>query len=306
MTPRDATPPPPDPRPRALLRRRLAGPGALMVPGVADALNARIVARHGFEAIYMTGAGTSAVRLGMPDVGLLTMSEMVDNAARIADASGLAVISDADTGYGGVHNVRRAVQSFERAGVAAVHIEDQALPKRCGHLAGKELIDADEMVAKIKAACDARIDPDFTVIARTDAIAVEGFEAAIDRAGRYAEAGADVIFVESPSAEQLPRIAPLIDRPLLYNMAASGKTPFLDKTEIERLGFRLIIYPNWLLLAGIRASERMLDLMMRTGSIADALPDVATFREFFDLVGMQEVRERDAKYAVNPDRLINY
>jgi 2-methylisocitrate lyase-like PEP mutase family enzyme len=292
--------------PRARLRQLLDAPGAVMVPGVADALNARLVAKHGFPAVYMTGAGTSAVRLGMPDVGLLTMTEMADNAGRIADASGLPVISDADNGYGGVHNVRRTVQTFERAGVAAIHIEDQSLPKRCGHLAGKELIETSEMVAKIRAACDARTDPDFTLIARTDAIAVEGFDAAIARAQAYAEAGADVIFVESPDEEQLPKIAPRIDKPLLYNMAASGKTPFLDKTTIEEMGFKLIIYPNWLLLAGIRAAEQMLELMKSSGSIADAVGDVASFREFFDLVGMQDVRELDAKYAARPDHLIDY
>jgi 2-methylisocitrate lyase-like PEP mutase family enzyme len=292
--------------PRARLRQLLARNGTLMAPGVADALNARIVAKHGFEAIYMTGAGATAVRLGMPDVGLMTMTEMVDNAARIYDACNLPVIADADNGYGGIHNVRRTVQSFERAGIAAIHLEDQSLPKRCGHLAGKELIETTEMVAKIKAACDARIDPDFMIIARTDAIAVEGFDAAIERAERYAEAGADMLFVEAPSAEQLPLIAPRLDKPLLYNMSASGKTPFLDKSTIEDLGFKLIIYPNWLLLAGIRASGKILELLKSSGSIADAVSEVASFREFFDLVGMQDVQQLDAKYDAKPDNLIKY
>jgi 2-methylisocitrate lyase-like PEP mutase family enzyme len=156
-------------RPTTRLRQLLARPGVIMAPGVADALNAKLVARHGFEAIYMTGAGTSAVRLGMPDVGLLTMSEMVDNAGRIADSSGLPLIADADNGYGGVLNVRRTIQAYERAGVAAVHIEDQVMPKRCGHLMGKQLVPAAEMTAKIRAAVDARTDADFVVIARTDA-----------------------------------------------------------------------------------------------------------------------------------------
>ncbi|MEO7774026.1 MAG: oxaloacetate decarboxylase [Steroidobacteraceae bacterium] len=292
--------------PQARLRRLLARDGVLMAPGVADALNARIVAKHGFEAVYMTGAGATAVRLGMPDVGLMTMTEMVDNAARIYNACNLPVIADADTGYGGVHNVRRTVQSYERAGIAAIHLEDQSLPKRCGHLAGKELIAPSEMVAKIKAACDARVDPDFMIIARTDAIAVEGFEAAIERAECYAEAGADMLFVEAPSAEQLPLIAPRLHKPLLYNMGASGKTPFLDKSTIEDLGFKLIIYPNWLLLAGIRASGKMLELLKSSGSIADAVSEVASFREFFDLVGMQDVQHLDAKYAAKPDNLIKY
>lgn len=288
------------------LRELLARPGAIIAPGVADALNARLVAKHGFEAIYMTGAGTTAVRLGMPDVGLLTMTEMVDNAARIADASGLPLVADADNGYGGVLNVRRAIQAYERAGAAAVHIEDQEMPKRCGHLMGKVLVPAQEMVSKIKAAVDARADPDFVVIARTDAIAVEGFEAALERAERYRDAGADVIFVEAPGAEQLPAIAPRVRAPLLYNVAASGKTPFLAKEEIERLGFKLIIFPNWVLLAAIRAASRVLATLKETGSIASLANDVATFREFFDLIGMPQVQALEARYGVAEEARAKY
>jgi 2-methylisocitrate lyase-like PEP mutase family enzyme len=269
-----------------------------MAPGVADALNARLVRKHGFEALYMTGAGTSAVRLGMPDVGLLTMTEMVDNAARIAEAAGLPLIADADNGYGGVLNVRRTVQAYERAGAAAVHIEDQVLPKRCGHLAGKQLVPVEEMEAKIRAAVDARADGDFVLIARTDAIAVEGFEPALERAARYREAGADVLFVEAPSAEQLPKIAPRLEAPLLYNMATSGKTPFLGRAEIERLGFKLIIYPNWMMLAAIRAASEVLAELKQTGSIANVAREVPSFREFFDLLGMPEVQELEARYGV--------
>ena len=280
------------------LRNLLARPGALMAPGVADALNARLVRKHGFEAIYMTGAGTTAVRLGMPDVGLLTMTEMVDNAARIADASGLPLIADADNGYGGVLNVRRTVQAYERAGVAAMHIEDQVLPKRCGHLAGKTLVPVEEMEAKIRAATDARTDDDFVLIARTDAVAVEGFEPALERAARYREAGADVLFVEAPSAEQLPKIAPRLKAPLLYNMATSGKTPFLGRAEIERLGFKLIIYPNWMMLAAIRAASEVLAELKETGSIANLAREVPSFKEFFDLLGMPEVQELEARYGV--------
>ncbi|HEV8110407.1 MAG TPA: isocitrate lyase/PEP mutase family protein [Burkholderiales bacterium] len=285
-------------KPTTTLRNLLARPGALMAPGVADALNARLVRKHGFEALYMTGAGTSAVRLGMPDVGLLTMTEMVDNAARIAEAAGLPLIADADNGYGGVLNVRRTVQAYERAGAAAVHIEDQVLPKRCGHLAGKQLVPVEEMEAKIRAAVDARADGDFVLIARTDAIAVEGFEPALERAARYREAGADVLFVEAPSAEQLPKIAPRLEAPLLYNMATSGKTPFLGRAEIERLGFKLIIYPNWMMLAAIRAASEVLAELKQTGSIANVAREVPSFREFFDLLGMPEVQELEARYGV--------
>lgn len=288
------------------LRQLLARPGALMAPGVADALNARLVKRHGFEALYMTGAGTTAVRLGMPDVGLLTMTEMVDNAARIADASGLPLIADADNGYGGVLNVRRTIQAYERAGVAAVHLEDQEMPKRCGHLMGKRLVPAAEMVAKLHAATDARLDADFVLIARTDAVAVEGFDAALERALLYKEAGADVLFVEAPSAEQLPKIAPRLKAPLLYNMATSGKTPLLGREEIERLGFKIIIYPNWVMLAAIRAASEALAVLKETGTIAGMAQDVPSFKEFFDLLGMAEVQELEARYGVDAKARVRY
>jgi 2-methylisocitrate lyase-like PEP mutase family enzyme len=285
-------------KPTRQLRQLMSEPGAIVAPGVADALNARLVRQHGFKAIYMTGAGTTAVRLGMPDVGLLTMTEMVDNAARIVDASQLPLIADADNGYGGVLNVRRTVQAYERAGVAAIHLEDQVLPKRCGHLAGKQLVPAKEMVSKIKAALDARIDADFMLIARTDAIGVDGLDAALERATAYRDAGADMIFVESPAEAHLPLIAPRVKAPLLYNMATSGKTPFLDKNAIEALGFKLIIYPNWMILAAIRAASHVLQTLKDTGSIASLVNDVANFREFFDLVGMGEVQALEAKYDI--------
>jgi 2-methylisocitrate lyase-like PEP mutase family enzyme len=203
--------------------------------------------------------------------------------------------------------VRRTIQSYERAGVAAVHIEDQVIPKRCGHLAGKQLVPVEEMVAKLKAATDARVDADFVIIARTDAIAVEGFEAALERAQRYREAGADILFVEAPSPTQLPEIAPrLKGAPLLYNLASSGKTPFLGKAEIERLGFKLIIYPNWVILAQIRAASHVLKTLKETGSIASLTNEVASFREFFDLMGMQEVQALEARYGVAEEGRAKY
>ncbi len=290
----------------ARLRQLMAQPGAIMAPGVADAMNARIVAKHGFEAIYMTGAGTTAVRLGMPDVGLLTLTEMADNAGRIAEASGLPLIADGDNGYGGVLNVRRTVQAYERAGVAAVHIEDQVMPKRCGHLSGKTLVPCVEMESKIKAAVDARIDPDFMIIARTDAIAVDGFDAALERAARYRDAGADILFVEAPGPAQLPLIQPKLKTPLLYNMASSGKTPFLGREEIDRLGFKLIIYPNWIMLAAIRAANHVLTTLKETGSIASLTDEVANFREFFDLMGMPEVQAMEARYGVDESARARY
>lgn len=291
----------------ARLRKALGGERAIMAPGVVDAMYARLVAEAGFDAMYMTGAGTSATRLGYPDVGLLTMTEMVDNATRIADASDVPLIADADNGYGGPLNVRRAIQQYERGGIAAVHLEDQVLPKRCGHLAGKQLIPAADMVAKVKAAVDARIDPDFVVIARTDALALHGRNAAFDRAEMYREAGADVIFVESPLAEDLPHIAPRFPGvPLLYNMATSGKTPFLTRSEIEKLGFKLIIYPNWLLLSACEAARKTLEVMKNEESIASVAPQVMSFRQFFDTARMAEVQELEARYGTPEESRTGY
>lgn len=289
------------------LREALAGDRAVMAPGVVDAMYARLVAEAGFDAMYMTGAGTSATRLGYPDVGLLTMTEMVDNATRIADASDVPLIADADNGYGGPLNVRRAIQLYERGGVAAVHLEDQVLPKRCGHLAGKQLISAVDMVAKVKAAVDARIDTDFIVIARTDALAVDGRDAAFDRAEMYREAGADVVFIESPGPSDLPLIAPRFPGvPLLYNMATSGKTPFLTRTEIEALGFKLIIYPNWLLLSACEAARRTLETLKRDETVADIAPQVMSFKQFFDTARMAEVQELEARYGTPDDHRTTY
>ena len=294
-------------KPAAALRRLLAADRPVRAPGVVDCIGARIVAQEGFEAVYMTGAGTTASRLGWPDVGLLTMTEMADNAQRIAEASGLPLIADADTGYGGPLNVQRTVRSYERAGVAALHLEDQQWPKRCGHLAGKTLIDADTMVSHVKAACDARVDDDFIVIARTDAIAVEGFDAALERALRYEEAGADVIFVEAPvSMAQLERIPRALRVPALYNMSASGKTPFLGLDAIQSLGFKLVLYPNFMLLAAIPAMQQVLRELDRTGSIAGLAGAIATFREFFDLLGMERVTEVEARFVADEQSRARY
>jgi len=290
--------------PGTQLRQLLAKPGCIVAPGVADALAARLVARAGFDVVYMTGFGTSLTRLGMPDVGLLTASEMVDNAARIADASGLPVVSDADTGYGNPINMRRTIRDYEKAGVAGVHIEDQDLPKRCGHLAGKRLIPTAEMIAKVKAACDARVNSDFTIIARCDAIAVEGLDAAFERSERYREAGADMLFIEAPvGREQVERVAARFKGvPLLYNMAASGKTPDLPADELGRLGFKLAIYPNWVLLAAIPAMEAVLEALKATGSIAEIRNKVADFKHFTEVAGLPEIQQLEERYGVPEDR----
>jgi carboxyvinyl-carboxyphosphonate phosphorylmutase len=289
------------------LRDLLAAPDVVVAPGVADALNARLVAAEGFKAVYMTGGGTSAVRLGMPDVGLLTMPEMVDNAARIADASGLPVIADADTGYGNALNVQRTVRAFEKAGVAAIHIEDQEFPKRCGHLGGKTLIASAEMVGRIKAACDARRDPDFVIIARTDALSVEGLGAALERGKAYEAAGADMIFVESPlTMEHLAAIPKAFRAPTLFNMASSGKTPFVSTAELARLGFRLAIYPNFAILAAIPVVRNYLRVLREKGSVADLVAGMASFKEWFDAVGMDEVKALEERYGMPEDRRTRY
>lgn len=289
------------------LKHMIAGSELAVMPGVADALNARLVAAEGFDAIYMTGAGTSASRLGMPDVGLLTMSEMADNASRIADASGLPLLADADTGWGGPLNVRRTVQAYERAGVAGLHIEDQDWPKRCGHLAGKSVIPLEDMVQKIKAAVDARVDDDFQIVARTDALAVEGWQAMLDRAHAFQEAGADVLFLEAMTElDQLTEAPKLFEKPLLYNMASSGKTPFLPTEKIQELGFGCVIYPNFVVLAAIPAIRRTLKHLKETGDVAALVKDIVSFKEFFDLMGMDEVKALEARYVSDESRRADY
>lgn len=289
------------------LRRLLEAPELLIAPGVAECVGARLVAEQGFDALYMTGAGTTASRLGMPDVGLLGVTEMADNAGRIADAAGLPLIADADTGYGGPINVRRTVRCYERAGVAGVHMEDQDWPKRCGHLAGKTLIPAEEMCAKVRAAVDARSDPDFIVIARTDAIAVEGFEAALGRAKAYEEAGADVLFVEAPTTmDQVEAIPRAFARPTLYNMAMSGKTPVLPASEIEALGFGVVIYPGLSLSAAIPAIRRTLAELRETGGLEASGAEMASFRDFFELMGLEAVQGLESRYAVSEGARVGF
>jgi 2-methylisocitrate lyase-like PEP mutase family enzyme len=276
----------------------------IVAPGVADALAARLVAREGFEAVYMSGFGTSLTRLGAPDVGLLTATEMVDNAARIADAVEIPVVADADTGYGNPINVRRTIRDYERAGVAGIHLEDQVWPKRCGHLAGKRVIPTAEMVAKIRSACDARSDGEFVIIARCDAIAVEGLEAARERGERYREAGADMLFIEAPvGREAVERVAKHFKGvPLLYNMASSGKTPDLPADVLGELGFRLAIYPNWVILAAIPAMQAMLRHLKKGGGVGEMRSQAATFKEFTEIAGLPEIMKLEEQYGVPEDQ----
>jgi 2-methylisocitrate lyase-like PEP mutase family enzyme len=236
------------------LRSRLAAPPILVAPGVYDALTAHLAERAGFSAVYVSGAGIAYTRLGRPDIGLVAMSEVADTVALIRDRVGSHLIVDADTGYGNALNVARTVRLFERAGANAIQIEDQVFPKRCGHLDNKTLIPAQEMIGKIKAALDARHSRETLVIARTDAIAVEGFEPAIARAVSYRDAGADVLFVEAPKTrDELRRIAPALKGvPLMANMVEGGKTPTLKAADLEALNFSLVIFPGGIVRAVAR------------------------------------------------------
>jgi 2-methylisocitrate lyase-like PEP mutase family enzyme len=231
----------------AVLRKLLAQPGLPRAPGVFEGLGAHLVRRAGFSAAYLTGAGVAVSGYGLPDIGLVTGSEMAERVALVVEASGLPVIADADTGYGNAVNVVRTVRTYERAGVAAIQLEDQSFPKRCGHLTGKELVSADEFVRKLHAALDAR-EAGTVIIARTDARGPAGIHEAITRAKRYTAEGADLIFVEAPeSCDEIERVAAEVDAPLVFNVVPSGRSPEIDEDDLERLGFKLAIYPGALL-----------------------------------------------------------
>jgi carboxyvinyl-carboxyphosphonate phosphorylmutase len=288
------------------LRELLAGPDLIVAPGAYDALSARLIAQAGFPAVYMTGFGTAASVLGQPDVGLLTMSEMVSRAAAIAAviasvAGDLPLIADADTGYGNPINVRRTIHEYERAGVAGLHIEDQVWPKKCGHMEGKQVIPMDEMVQKVRAAVEARQDPDFVIIARTDANAVHGLEDAIRRGKAYHEAGADVIFIEAPrSMTELRSIAQAFPGvPLLFNWAESGKTPPLPLEEIRALGFKLVIFPVSLLFAATYSMLGLLEVLKQGQTPASFASQMVTFSQFTDHIGLPDIQALEKRYGVN-------
>ena len=286
--------------PRARLRELLTAPGPLVAPGAYDALSARLVEQAGFDAVYMTGFGTTASLIGRPDVGLLSGAEMVDNARRIVAAVDVPVIADADTGYGNAVNVVRTVRSYEQAGVAGVHLEDQVMPKKCGHMSGKAVIGTDEMVGKIRAAVAARHDPDFLVVARTDAAAVDGLDAALARARAYADAGADMLFVEAPTSEDdIARVARELSgvAPLVFNWAEGGRTPPLPLDRIAELGFALVLFPIGTLLAATAGIRSLLATLKADGTPAAALPQVPSFDEFTDLIGLPEIRSLEERFG---------
>ena len=283
------------------LRALLARAEPTLAPGAFDALSARVVEAAGFDAVYMTGFGSTASLLGQPDVGLLTETEMMDNARRIAQAVAIPLIADADTGYGNPLNVIRTVREYERAGVAALHIEDQVSPKRCGHMDNKRVIPADEMAAKIRAAAAARSEENgIVIIARTDARAMEGLDAALDRVERYRDAGADMLFIEAPqSMEEIEAVARQLNgSPLLYNWAEGGKTPPVAYKDLAALGFKLIIFPTSLLLTATQAMRAAAAQIRAEGSPINLVRTLPSFQEFTDFIGLPEVKAIESRYGV--------
>jgi 2-methylisocitrate lyase-like PEP mutase family enzyme len=276
----------------ARLRALLAGPAMVRAPGVYDGLGAHLAREAGFEAVYLTGAGTAAAGFGLPDVGLVTATEMAERARVVVDASRLPVIADADTGYGNPLNAVRTVRSYEQAGVAALHLEDQAFPKRCGHLAGKELVEAEAFVRTLAAALEAR-EADTVVIARTDARGPAGLDEAIARGRRYAAEGADLVFVEAPeSVEEIERIAGEIDAPLVFNVVPGGRSPAVEDAVLEKLGFALAIHPGALLGPVVAAMGEALTALGGTNPVRETGP-----AGLFRLVGLEEWTAIDRRHA---------
>ncbi len=278
--------------------RTILGSGRIAVaPGAFDGLSARLVAQAGFPAVYASG-GAIARSAGMPDLGLMSMSAIVDRLASMVDVVEVPIIADADTGYGNALNAQAAARAFERAGVAAFHLEDQTFPKKCGHYDDKGIVPTHEMVQKLKAVRDALHDPDFVVIARTDAIAVEGFGAALDRASAYLAAGADMIFVEAPISEaEIAEIAKRLPGLKLINMFAGGKTPLIPVQKLEAFGYHVVIIPSDTQRAAIKAMQRVLATIARDGSAAAMADDMVSFKDRELIIDTPAYIERDKRYA---------
>jgi methylisocitrate lyase len=270
----------------------------VLLPGAADALSARLIEEAGFSAVYATGSGIANALLGLPDLGLTTMTEILEQVRRMADAVDIPLVADVDTGYGNPLNTMRTVREFERAGVAGLQIEDQVSPKRCGHFAGKDVVPCEEMVLKLKAAVDARRDADLVLIARTDAIAVTGFEDAVERANAYVEAGADVIFVEAPTTrEQMAALAPRIPVPLVANMTEGGKTPILPAADLESMGFKIALYPNTLLRAALPAGAEALATLRQAGTSLGILVRLLAWEDRPALVRLPEYEGLEQRFV---------
>jgi methylisocitrate lyase len=270
---------------KAARLRELIAKGCVAMPGVPNAAIARQVERAGFDALYISGAGLANTTAGVPDIGLLTLTEVAQLAGYVVDAVDIPAIVDADTGFGGAENVARTIHELERVGLAGCHIEDQEFPKRCGHLAGKSLIEADEMVEKIQAAVKARKDPDFLIIARTDARGVEDFKSAVRRSEKYLEAGADAIFPEAlQNADEFREFATAVKKPLLANMTEFGKSQLLSLSELSDLGYRMVIFPQSAFRVSMKASEQFLRTLKASGTQADWVEKMQTRAELYDLL----------------------
>ena len=281
-------------------RALLAG-SSVACMGVYDALTALLAQEAGAKALYISGFAAAAVSAGVPDVGLISQAEMADHIRRICRATRLPVIADADTGYGGVLNAQRTVQLWEEAGAAGLHLEDQVYPKRCGHIAGKEVITAAEMVQKIRGALDARSSADFFIIARTDAVAVTGLADAIARCKAYAAAGADALFVDAPESEEQLRTIHQelkgLGKPLMFNSARTGKSPFLTEQRLRELGFTIVIYPVEAMLAAHAAAKAVMRSILETGGTDAAAAAMTTFQAFNDFIGLQQHLDRESSYT---------
>jgi 2,3-dimethylmalate lyase len=270
----------------------------LVLPGAYDALSAKIVEQAGFKAVTLGGYPASGSLLAKPDVSLLTMTEMVNQARYIAEAVEIPLFVDGDTGHGNVTNVARTVREFERAGAAGLFIEDQVFPKRCGHMEGKQVIPTDEMITKIRAAVDARKDDDLMIMARTDALAVSGIDDAIERGNRYAEAGADIIFIEAPpSIQEMRRVCKEVKAPMMANMVEGGKTPILTAKELQEIGYSIVTFPLSALYAATYGVRAAMAALFETGTTAGCMDQMITFADFNHLVGLEKVRATETYYC---------
>lgn len=286
--------------PRRRLRALAAERRGVLVPGAFNALSARVIEDLGFEAIYITGAGVTNMWFGLPDQGFMGLSEIAEHTARIRDAVELPLIVDADTGFGNALNVRHSVRVLERAGADCIQLEDQVSPKRCGHFAGKDVIGTEEAVSKIKAAVDARRDADFLVLARTDAAAVHGFEAAVERAQRFAEAGADILFVEAmTTAEEVRGLPSRLAAPLLVNLVIGGRTPISGTDELGQLGYGFVLYANAALQGAVAGMQKALRVLRGSGRLDEDPALVAPFAERQRLVGKPELDALEQRYRVD-------
>lgn len=285
------------------LRQLLSRKQILIAPGAHDALTAKIIAKVGFEAIYFTGYGQAASHLGMPDVGLLTMTEMAERVRNFVHAVDIPVIADGDTGFGNAVTLMRTVSMYEENGAAAIQLEDQVAPKKCGHMTGRQVIPSEEMVGKIKAAVAARKDPDFVILARTDARTTLGIEEAIRRGKAYEEAGADVLFIESPeSREEMKLITSSFKVPVLANMVEGGRTPLLNTSELEKIGYNLVIYPTASTYVTAQAMFNLMNELKDKGTTQEFIDKMIPFSQFNELIGLPKIRQLEDEYLPKPTK----